>query len=157
LISGNALHTLGHDQRTRKLYLAGPLFSLAEHKFNEDLAAALSPHVQVFLPQRDNSLLVDLLRSGLPLALARKQIFDGDMGAIRAADILLVVLDGRTVDEGACFELGVGHALGKTCVGLQTDPRRLLPSGNNPMIEAALLRIFSTVPSLVSWISTPER
>lgn len=137
----------------RKLYLAGPLFSLAERTFNENLANTFSSYVDVFLPQRDNSLLVDLLEAGMPLAEARTRIFDGDLRALQGADILLVVLDGRTVDEGACFELGIGYTLGKTCVGLQTDPRRLLPLGNNPMIEGALSRIFSTVPGLLDWIS----
>lgn len=35
-------------------------------------------------------------------------------------------------------------ALDKLCIGLQTDIRRLLTCGNNPMIESALSVVFSS-------------
>jgi nucleoside 2-deoxyribosyltransferase len=72
--------------------------------------------------------------------------------------VLLIVLDGRTVNEGASFELGVAYALEKTCLGLQTDPRRLLPIGNNPMIDAALSQVFASIHELICWASrwTPD-
>ena len=135
----------------RNLYLAAPLFSVAERSFNVLLERQLSRHFQVFLPQRDNHLFVDLVASGLSVDSARAKIFDGDMSAVRAAEVFLIVLDGRSVDEGASFELGVAYTLEKTCVGLQTDPRRLLPLGNNPMVEGALSVIFRSVDDLIKW------
>ena len=48
-------------------------------------------------------------------------------------------------------ELGIAFGLGKTCIGLQTDLRRLMPLGNNPMVSCALCRTFSSVSDLVSW------
>jgi nucleoside 2-deoxyribosyltransferase len=63
----------------------------------------------------------------------------------------LIILDGRAIDEGAAFELGFATAFGKLCVGLQTDPRRLIASRNNPMIDCALQHIFEDAPSLLRW------
>jgi nucleoside 2-deoxyribosyltransferase len=68
-----------------------------------------------------------------------------------------VILDGRTVDEGAAFEMGYAHALGRPCVGLQTDPRRLLPIGNNPMLDGALQHIFKDVNEVIAWVEEPSR
>ena len=70
---------------------------------------------------------------------------------MKEADALFLLLDGRTVDEGAAFELGYAVALGKHCVGLQTDPRRLMPLGNNPMIQIPLGRILSTKAQVKCW------
>jgi nucleoside 2-deoxyribosyltransferase len=60
-------------------------------------------------------------------------------------------LDGRTIDEGAAFELGYCAAKDKKCFGLQTDNRRLLITGNNPMIEESLEKIFLNIKDLISW------
>lgn len=138
--------------RRKKLYVAAPLFSAAELTFNAELKAILSSYCEVFLPQQDGGLIVELVASGVPREQAVRQVFEIDVRAVQEADILLIVLDGRSVDEGACFELGLAYALGKVCVGLQTDQRRLLPTGNNPMLEAALLHVFSGVVELVAWI-----
>ena len=64
---------------------------------------------------------------------AALSVFKDDVAALRASDAFLNLLDGRTVDEGAAFELGVAYALEIPCFALQTDSRRLLPLGNNPM------------------------
>jgi nucleoside 2-deoxyribosyltransferase len=133
------------------LYVAGPLFSDAERSFNDLLKVELSPFFDVFLPQCDGELFVDLVASGMTSTLARAQIFQVDLGAIEAADVILIVLDGRSVDEGAAFELGFAFALRKLCVGLQTDPRRLLCSANNPMIDKALDEHFVSVEQLINW------
>ncbi|MBY2925844.1 nucleoside 2-deoxyribosyltransferase [Rhizobium leguminosarum] len=136
------------------LYLAAPLFSHSEKAFNEQLARILSEKFEIFLPQRDNHLIVDLIASGMSVEDARRKVFDGDLAAVRSCDILFAVLDGRSVDEGTCFELGYAHALGKACIGLQTDPRRLLPIGNNPMLEGTLTRVLHSLDEVVAW-STP--
>jgi hypothetical protein len=65
--------------------------------------------------------------------------------------LLIIVLDGRAVDEGAAFELGYAYALGKPCYGLKTGPRQLLAIGNNPMIDGPLEYIFQSVDELVNW------
>lgn len=137
-----------------KLYIAGPLFSVSEKTFNRQLKESLSPFFSVYLPQEDGELLADLVAAGEDAAKSMARIFDRDLQAIREAAVLLLVMDGRVPDEGACFELGVAYAIGKTCIGLQTDVRRLLPVGNNPMLAGALAHTFSTIEEVITWAST---
>jgi nucleoside 2-deoxyribosyltransferase len=137
-----------------RLYLAAPLFSSAELSFNRKVRDAISPYFRVFLPQEGGGLLADAIASGEDQLQASDRIFATDLHALRKADILLIVLDGRSVDEGAAFELGIAFGRGTPCYGLQTDPRRLIPSGNNPMIEGALLQVFSSESEISSWASS---
>ena len=71
-------------------------------------------------------------------AQTRKELFAGDVAAIKNTDALVCVLDGRVPDEGLCVELGIAYALNKKCIGYQTDVRRLDPYGNSLMIEGCL-------------------
>lgn len=137
----------------RRLYIASPLFSDAEKAFNSALKNSLKAHFQVFLPQEDGILLADRLVLGENAQAVMGEIFTADLTEIKHCDVLVIVLDGRTVDEGAAFELGYAYSLGKKCYGLQTDPRRLLPAGNNPMIEHSCEAIFSSLPDLVKHIA----
>ncbi|WP_146159744.1 nucleoside 2-deoxyribosyltransferase [Bradyrhizobium sp. MOS002] len=140
-----------------RVYLAAPLFSQAEMVRNKALRDAISSFANVYLPQEDGGILLDLVRSGVPVEQAKSQIFHFDIEAIAACDVLVIVLDGRTVDEGAAFELGYAFAIGKVCVGLKTDPRMLLPIGDNPMIEVALRKICRDEQELVDWIADYDR
>lgn len=134
------------------LYFAAPLFSVAELNFNLQITASLEKVFDVYLPQRDGGLLVDLVSKGVSLSGAYDSIFQRDIFALRACDVCFIVLDGRSVDEGAAFELGYAHAQGKTCVGLQTDPRRLVPLGNNPMLQCALTEVFFDIAGVMAWV-----
>ena len=122
----------------RKIYLAAPLFSDAEKSYNKNLKEQLSPFFDVYLPQEDGLLVVDLMRRGISFQQASQQVFSADLNAIRKCNILLIVLDGRTIDEGAAMELGYAYSLEKECIGISTDPRSLLPDGQNPMISCCL-------------------
>jgi nucleoside 2-deoxyribosyltransferase len=130
------------------IYLAAPLFSVAERAFNVALRDDLLAFGRVFLPQEDGHLLAAMIDDGVDPVLARQIVFDRDMNAIVGCDLLVAVLDGRAVDEGVAFEIGVAYQLGRAVFGLQTDPRRLLPSGNNPMIQCALSGVDHTVEAL---------
>ena len=77
--------------------------------------------------------------------------FLGDICAIAESDFANRWM--AAVDEAA-FELGYASAMRKTCIGLQTDVRRLLPIGNNPMLTGALIRIFDDVGHLCAWLDT---
>lgn len=66
-------------------------------------------------------------------------------------------MDGRVVDEGASVELGVAYALGKECIGLQTDVRRLVMGRNNPMIDCALNAVFTSEASLLKWVAARSK
>lgn len=135
-----------------KIYLAAPLFSPAERERNARLRDSISSIGNVYLPQEDGGLVFDLVRTGTPLGDAKQKIFDWDIRAISECDILIIVMDGRSIDEGACFELGYAFAIGKTCVGLKTDARSLFIFGDNPMIECALRRIFANELELIEWL-----
>ena len=133
------------------IYFAAPLFSAAELAYNLEITTLLEAYVDVYLPQRDGGKVVDLVERGVEPRAAFISIYDRDVQALKEADALFLVLDGRTIDEGAAFELGYAVALGKRCVGLQTDPRRLLPLGNNPMIEVPLEQILTNCGEIARW------
>ena len=93
-------------ERKPKIYLAGPLFSDAERTFNVMLASSLENWVDVYLPQRDGGLISEMIQDGISADVAVHRVFRGDLDAIREADCLIAVLDGRAIDEGVAFELG---------------------------------------------------
>lgn len=134
------------------IYIAAPLFSPNEREWNVRLRASLSDFSDVYLPQEDGSLLTELLAAGMDLQEAKNIIFAADLKAIDRCDILFLVMDGRVIDEGACFELGYAFNQGKICVGLKTDVRSLLTVGNNPMIDCALREIFADIATARDWI-----
>ena len=133
------------------LYFAAPLFNEGERAFNRRVVDVISRWFEVYLPQRDGGLLTNLVDRGVEVAAAYQSIFDRDVQAIAECDMCLIVLDGRSVDEGAAFELGMCFSLGKPCYGFQSDSRRLLPIGNNPMIQCALRHVFRDFGELYSW------
>lgn len=133
-------------------YIAGPLFSEAERSYNLYLKHLLEEIVDVYLPQEDGLLITDLLDSGMSIEQASSVVFKNDINAIHRCDLLLILLDGRAVDEGAAVELGYAHCLNKLCISLQTDFRRLAPFGNNPMITGAINRSFTRTEDLISWV-----
>lgn len=142
--------------KQRSIYLASPLFCSAELNFNIKIRNILIPKFDVYLPQEDGELLSDVVKSGGDIEQAKKRIFSCDIEAIKRCDMFFIILDGRTIDEGAAFELGYAYALRKICLGLQTDTRRLLPVGNNPMISCPLKYVFSSLQEMKIWIDHPE-
>ncbi|SDA16722.1 Nucleoside 2-deoxyribosyltransferase [Nitrosospira sp. Nsp18] len=139
-------------KRRMRLYLASPLFNDRERTFNDSLRDQLTPDFDVFVPQIDGFLLAKLVAQGTDKDTAERIVYEADISAITTTDIVVAVLDGANVDEGVAFELGYSKALGKTCVGLQTDIRRQLPTGNNPMINRSCIEIFNDVGRLCSWL-----
>lgn len=135
----------------KKIYIASPLFSDAERSTNEAMCFILEKYCDVFLPQRDGHLITNLITKGLSVEDAYSFVFKKDVDAIRRCDAVIINLDGRSVDEGAAFELGLAYALNKLCVGYRTDVRVLLQWGLNPMIVAPLRMILSTPADLSEW------
>ena len=134
------------------IYLAAPLFNEFERNRNFALASALENFEPIFLPQRDGGLLVDAVRAGEAVDAAETEVFLRDVAAIDRSSLMVAVLDGAVVDEGVAFELGYAFAQGISCVGLQTDSRRQLPTGNNPMIGRCLAELFTNDSTLINWI-----
>ena len=97
----------------KKIYLAGPLFSLAEQRFNADLAKFLEREgFQVWLPQDHE-----------PRRKTARAIFQMDVAAIDWADMLVACMDGPDPDSGTAFECGYAYAKGKPIVCYRTDFR----------------------------------
>jgi len=139
--------------KKQSCYIAAPLFSDAERAFNVGLAELLERYFAVYLPQRDGLLLRDFREAGAETPEVHRHIYDGDIAAITACDVLLAVLDGPAIDDGVGFELGYATCLGKTCVGLTTDSRRVPGYFRNPMWDSALKRVFYSTAGLLEWAS----
>lgn len=136
-----------------KIYFAGPLFCQAEVEFNSKVTAELRRNgFDVYLPQENSK--IDVLpdtRDGVEEMLCG--FFADDIRAIDSADILLILLDGRVPDEGACFELGYAYAKGKICAGLKTDSRVSELGTDNAMILGPLRgRIAGDIPALIAML-----
>ena len=137
---------------TRKLiYVASALFSDAERNENEMMTSILERWFDVFLPQRDGCLISNLIAEGMNASEAYSYVFRKDIEAISESDAIIINLDGRTVDEGAAFELGFAFARAKVCVGYRTDVRVLLPWGLNPMVTVPLETILRSPQELEEW------
>jgi len=149
--------SVNRHSRRAKIYLAAPLFNQAERSFNSLVARELETVVDVYLPQRDGGLMSDMITSGIDESVAACRVFKRDVDAILQSDGLVAILDGRAIDEGLAFELGVAFSHSKRCVGLQTDSRRLAPWGNNPMITGALEALFHTISDLMTWTTDEFR
>jgi nucleoside 2-deoxyribosyltransferase len=137
--------------KRRAVYIAAPLFSETEKNINATMCAVIERYCDVFLPQRDGYLIPDLIQGGMSVSRAYSYVFNRDVDAVRKADALVVNLDGRSVDEGAAFELGLAYALNKTCVGYRTDVRTLLQWGLNPMISVPLSAMLHDLNELETW------
>ena len=96
-----------------KIYLAGPLFTLAEQGFNAEIARFLEGQgFEVWLPQEHE-----------PRSKTAKAIFDMDVEALDWADIVVACMDGPDPDSGTAWECGYAYAKGKPIVGYRTDFR----------------------------------
>ncbi len=115
------------------IYLAGPVFTLAERRFNEELAGELErlrPSLQVLLPQR-----YDKEFQGEPDFSRR--MFASLAGALDSCDVVVAILDGPDADSGTSFEVGYARGLGKRVIGVRTDFRGGEDHGLNLMLSNA--------------------
>ena len=133
---------VSEDKTDKRIYFAGPMFSKGEKDFNLKLVKVLEDHgYEVFLPQRDG--IEAALLEGKTAEEKLKIIFEKDVNEITKADILVMLIDGRVPDEGACIELGIAYANGKRCYGFKTDTRSVEAGMDlNPMISGCMTRIF---------------
>ena len=146
----------------RRVYMASPMFNAAEKAFNLKVTQVLEAHgYQVFLPQRDG--IEAALLEGKSEEEMTEMIFKLDAEEVQKADILMMNMDGRVPDEGACVELGIAWASGKRCYGFKTDTRSVeLGMDLNPMISGCMIRIFKNydgdqlIEEIEAWLSDHE-
>ncbi len=98
--------------------------------------------------------MLTLIKNGMDPKKVSKDVFNKDIKAINECDYLLIILNGKLIDEGAAFELGIAYNLGKICIGLQTDLRYLYSNYMNPMISNSLSKIFTSIDDLVKWVES---
>ncbi len=97
----------------RVVYLAGPLFTIAEREFNTRLGQELrNLGYSVFLPQE-----------GEPRELTAQAIFDMDVSGVDHAQVIVAIFDGPDPDSGTCWECGYAYAKNKPVIGVRTDFR----------------------------------
>jgi nucleoside 2-deoxyribosyltransferase len=95
------------------LYLAGPLFTIAEQNFNTALARFLEKHgFDVWLPQEHE-----------PRRNTARDIFRMDVEALDRADMVVACMDGPDPDSGTAWECGYAYARGTPVVCYRTDFR----------------------------------
>jgi nucleoside 2-deoxyribosyltransferase len=103
----------GEEMTMTKLYLAGPLFTLAEQSFNTELARFLEGEgFEVWLPQDHE-----------PRSNTATAIFEMDVEALDWADMVVACMDGPDPDSGTAWECGYAYAKGKPIVCYRTDFR----------------------------------
>ncbi|MCV3728570.1 nucleoside 2-deoxyribosyltransferase [Ureaplasma miroungigenitalium] len=104
-----------------RIYFANALFSEAELDFNKKVVAAIREQTKysVYLPQ-ENFAINDKTQCADSL-----KIYEADRNELDQCDLLVAVLDGLTIDNGVCTEIGYFAALKKPIIGLYTDSRRM--------------------------------
>ena len=120
-------------------YISAPLFNEMELKFNERIAIFLEKFgFSTYLPQRDGGEDEMLLKDPELWPEISRKVFKRDVDALKTSSALIMIMDGRVPDEGACVELGMAYAFGKICIGFQTDTRRFATGQNNLMLDYSL-------------------
>jgi nucleoside 2-deoxyribosyltransferase/predicted secreted protein len=101
-----------------RLYLAAPLFSAAERNYNQYLAELLRNNLfDVYLPQDTGDDSHTRERS------AHQVIFEKNLAALEATDVMVAVIDGADADSGTAWEIGYAFAKGIPVVSIRTDFR----------------------------------
>ena len=128
-----------------KVFLSAPLFSKSERDFNSDIAKKLRDSgFEVWLAQES-----PFIEEGSHEE--KKRIYEKDISALKASDVVVAVLDGVEVDAGVAFEMGFAKALGKPIIGLKTDYRTFSRMEEvNLIIQVPLMSIFKTMDEVIS-------
>lgn len=123
-----------------RIYLAGPLFCEAELRYNREMKGYLAGcGFDLVLPQEESADLdlAGLMSSDRAVPTAT-EVCRRDLETLDSCDALLINLDGRVPDEGACVELGYAYAKGKPVFGIKTDVRTAEYGIDNMMIVGVL-------------------
>ncbi len=94
------------------IYLAGPLFTVAEMSFNREVSKYLnSKGYDVFLPQEEC------------LDKNTQEIYQICKKGVESADAVVAVMDGADADSGTCWECGYAVAKEIPVLLVRTDIR----------------------------------
>lgn len=134
-----------------RVYLAGPLFTMAERRFMAHLRDRVGA-VPGLRPLWPGDLFVndDLAAMG---PQAKEHIFRGCARELDACDLVVAVLDGSQVDDGTAWEIGYAFARALPVWGLRTDFRVAGDTAHslvNCMIECSCVKIFRDIDVLLA-------
>jgi nucleoside 2-deoxyribosyltransferase len=115
-----SIYSQGGLMEAKTIYLAGPLFSDAERQWNVKLRDYLERNTayKVYLPQDKCEELDPKNKEG-----DRKKLFRICEKGVKAADIVVAILDGADVDSGTAWEVGYARGIGEKNIGIGTDFR----------------------------------
>ena len=93
-----------HAERKRRIYLAGPFFTLMQLWFMQEVRALLLMQgLEVFSPYHDVGMSGEMI-----------EIAQADLKGLHECDLLFAILDGH--DPGTIFEIGYARARGTSVV-----------------------------------------
>jgi len=121
-----------------KVYIAGPLFTLAERRFNEELGSTIremNKDIEIILPQYETGKMAgasDFVEKAFRFCLQ----------SVNECDAIVSILDGSDVDSGTCVELGYAYAHKKPIIGIRTDFRLSEDRGLNLMVANICTRLI---------------
>ena len=94
------------------IYLAAPLFSQAEQKFNLEIYHYLhKQHYSIFLPQQECR------------HKSNEDIYQTCLAGLSSASVVVAILDGADADSGTCWECGYAVARDIPVIAVRTDFR----------------------------------
>lgn len=117
-----------------RVYLAAPLFSQAQRRYNRRLAEKLReilPRGEVVLPQ---DFRVGVKGASFNDRRHLAALYRRCVEELENADVVLALLDGADADSGVSFEVGYARGLSKPVLGVRTDYRQLQVKGLNVML-----------------------
>ena len=121
-----------------RIYLAGPLFTLAERTFNQQLVHEMQARhgaLEIILPQDFAPTIAEI--PDFP-----QRMFRYSLESIDGCDGVVAILDGADADSGTCIEIGYARARGKPVIGVRTDLRASEDRGLNLMVANTCSRLI---------------
>jgi nucleoside 2-deoxyribosyltransferase len=124
---------MNQSSKQTQIYLAAPLFTQGERDFNLRLGARLKDNgYRVFLPQQECT------------GLEGEDIYKTCLSGLRAAAIVVAILDGADADSGTCWECGYAASREIPIVAVRTDFRMSGDTGGfNAMLYYCAAKIVS--------------
>ena len=134
-----------------QIYLAAPLFTEAERKYNVYLCGLLEDAgYDVFLPQREVSQYEGSHKPS--------RIYNADLAELRSVDCVVAICDGADVDSGTAWECGYACSRGIPVIALRTDFRAFgLDERFNLMIQESARKVVVNIWELLQALQTLDK
>ena len=130
------------------VFLAAPLFSEAEQKFNFRIARKLRKDGHVVWLAQETILAQEATHDN-------REIYETCISMLKESNAVVAILDGSTVDAGVAYEMGFAKALNKPIIGLRTDLRVFSKVHEvNLMLEISLIKICRNVDEVLSALAS---